>query len=653
MSILSTLKSRFATALATLTDDPDSLLDMIRPSGDSKFGDFQANCAMPLAKKIGKNPRDVAAEIVSALEIADLCDAPEVAGPGFINVKLKDDWIQSQINAIAGDDRLGTALVSQPRHVIVDFSSPNVAKPMHVGHLRSSVIGDSICRTLKFAGHKVTSDNHVGDWGTQFGMIIYGYRHFLNAADYSVNAVDELARLYKLVNQLTDYHSAKNSVESLKATLLEKRQQFQEAEEDADPADKKTKKVLKGLRKNITVTEEAIRSATQKIADVDNDPQQKAVAAEHADIARLARLETSKLHAGDVENQKLWDEFLPQCLEALNQVYERLDVTFDLTLGESYYNPMLADVVESLKQKGLATDSDGAVCVFQEGNDAPFIVQKTDGAFTYATTDLATIQYRVETLQADEILYVVDQRQSEHFKLLFETASRWQFQNLSCNHVSFGTVMGDDGKPFKTRSGDSVGLGSLIDEAIDRAAKIVTANDDSRKDGPVLDANQRDLVAKIVGTGGIKYADLHHNRDSDYKFDWDKMLATNGDTAAYMQYAYARICGIFRELDVNRNEIGTKTATFQITEPEERELALQLLQFDAAIESVLTDYRPHLLTGWLFETANKFSSFYAKCSVKNAENDQIRNSRLVLCDLMARGIKTGLNLLGIQTAEVM
>lgn len=652
MSILSTLKSRFATALATLTDDPDSLLDMIRPSGDPKFGDFQANCAMPLAKKIGKSPRDIAAEIVAALDVADLCETPEVAGPGFINLKLKDDWITSQINGIAGDDRLGAVPTTEPRHVIVDFSSPNVAKPMHVGHLRSSVIGDSICRTLKFAGHKVTSDNHVGDWGTQFGMIIYGYRNFLNEEAYSVHAVDELARLYKLVNQLTDYHSALTKLDALQLTLQEKRTLLLQTEADADPTDKKTKKTLKGLRKHVASAEEAIASATAKISAVDADSQLKATADQHPDIARLARLETSKLHGGDADNQKLWDEFLPQCLEALNEVYDRLDVTFDLTLGESYYNPMLANVVDSLKQKGLATDSDGAVCVFQDGNDAPFIVQKTDGAFTYATTDLATIQYRVETLKADEILYVVDQRQAEHFRLLFETASRWQFENLQCKHVSFGTVMGDDGKPFKTRSGDSVGLGSLIDEAISRASKIVAANDE-RRDTPAMDSSQRSQVAQIVGTGGIKYADLHHGRDSDYKFDWDKMLATSGDTAAYMQYAYARICGIFRELEVDRSSISADTADFQITKPEERSLALQLLQFDNAIESVLADYRPHLLTGWLFETANQFSSFYAKCSVKNAENDQIRNSRLVLCDLMARGLNTGLNLLGIKTSEVM
>lgn len=348
----------------------------------------------------------------------------------------------------------------------------------------------------------------------------------------------------------------------------------------------------------------------------------------------------------------MWDEFLPACLKALDRVYEQLNVNFDLTLGESYYNPMLAGVVSSLSQKGLAKESDGATCVFVEGNAAPFIVQKTDGAYTYATTDLATIQYRVEELKADEIVYVVDKRQSEHFSLLFSTCELWGYHDLKCQHVSFGTVMGADGKPFKTRSGDNVGLESLIDEAIARAGQIVNENDD-RRDTPALTGEQRAEVAEIVGVGGIKYADLHHNRDSDYEFQWDKMLANTGDTATYMQYAYARICGIFREVGVDRDTLEASDGQFVITTPEERALALQLIQFDLAVENVLSDYRPHLMTGWLFETADKFSSFYAKCSVKKAESAEIKASRLILCDLMARALRTGLSLLGIDTADVM
>lgn len=654
MSILQQLRNRFEVALAPLTDDVAPLLDMIRSSQDPKFGDFQANCAMPLAKKAGKAPRDLAAEIVAGLDIADLCEAPEIAGPGFINLKLKDEWIAARTSSIAGDDRLGVAPVENPKHVVVDFSSPNVAKPMHVGHLRSSVIGDSICRTLKFAGHKVTSDNHIGDWGTQFGMIIFGYRNFVNKDAYVSNPVAELARLYKLVNQLSDFHSSQKKLPELKVQLEQNQTIVQEAEATADPADKKAKKKLKSHRKAVESTIAAIKSAQENVAALSADAELLALAMAHPDIARLARLETSKLHAGDQDNQQLWDEFLPECLKALDQVYNRLDIKFDLTLGESFYNPMLADVVTSLKAKQLAADSDGAVCVFVDGSPAPFIVQKTDGAYTYATTDLATIQYRAETLQADEILYVVDNRQSEHFNLLFQTAKLWGYESLNCRHVSFGTVMGKDGKPFKTRAGDNIGLESLIDEAIARAQQIINENDD-RRETPMLTADERSQVAEIVGSGGIKYADLHHNRDSDYEFDWDKMLATTGDTATYMQYAYARICGIFRELDFDRSTIKAGSTPILFSQPEERALALQLIQFDQAIASVLNEYRPNQMTAWLFETAGKFSSFYARreCSVKNAESEELRASRLVLCDLMARAIKTGLSLLGIQTAELM
>ena len=652
MSILQTLKARFEAALTPLCDDVTPLLEMIRPAQDAKFGDFQANCAMPLAKKAGRPPRDLAADIIAALDVSDLCESPEVAGPGFINLKLRDNWIAQRVNEIAGDDRLGVPPTETPRHVVVDFSSPNVAKPMHVGHLRSSVIGDAICRTLKFAGHRVTSDNHIGDWGTQFGMIIYGYRNFVDAAAYQTDPVAELARLYKLVNQLSDYHAACGKLPELQSQLNEQQAELQAAEAASDASDKKAKKKLKSRRRAVSDLTETLKSLNAKIEDIRANDSLLTLAEAHQDIAVLARQETSKLHADDQDNLNLWNEFLPACLEALNQVYQRLDVEFDLTLGESYYNPMLAGVVSSLKEKNLATDSNGATCVFIEGNEAPFIIQKTDGAYTYATTDLATIQYRIEELQADEILYVVDKRQAEHFNLLFQTCQAWGFDQVQYQHVSFGTVMGPDNKPFKTRSGDNVGLESLIDEAIRRAHSVVVENDDKR-DAPALSAADRETVAKIVGTGGIKYADLHHNRDSDYVFDWGKMLATNGDTATYMQYAYARICGIFRELGIDREQMKTSRSTVMLSTPEERALGLQLIQFDLAIESTLADYRPNQLTAWLLEAAGRFSTFYARCSVKNAESAEIRDSRLVLCDLMARALKTGLSLLGIKVAEVL
>ncbi|MCA9048799.1 MAG: arginine--tRNA ligase [Planctomycetaceae bacterium] len=648
MSLLETLRERFRSALTPLAADVAPLLEMIRPSQDAKFGDFQANCAMPLSKQLGKSPRDLAAEIVARLDVSDLCETPEIAGPGFINLRIRDEWICRRVAEIKGDDRLGVAPVAVPRNVVVDFSSPNVAKPMHVGHLRSSVIGDAICRTLKFAGHHVTSDNHIGDWGTQFGMIIYGYRHFADEAAYKDDSVSELARLYKLVNQLSDYQAAVTALPGLQQQQAELQQQ----EAAIDPQDKKAAKVLKSLRRNVEATQDEIRSAERKIAAVETDDALTTQSAAHPDIARQARLETSRLHGGDADNGRLWDQFLPACLEALNRIYRRLNIEFDLTLGESYYNPMLAGVVTSLRDQDLAVDSNGAVCVFSEHNTAPFIVQKSDGAYTYATTDLATIQYRLTELHADEILYVVDARQSEHFQLLFDTCRRWNIGSVKCQHVSFGTVMGADGKPFKTRSGENVGLEDLIDEAVTRARAIVEKNAE-RPGAPKLSAEDMSRIATIVGVGGIKYADLHHNRDSDYVFDWDKMLATTGDTAAYMQYAYARICGIFREVGVDRQTLVSGDDPVQLSVPEERALALHLIQFDLAIESVLSDYRPNQLTSWLFDAAGKFSSFYAACSVKSAESAELRRSRLILCDLMARALSTGLSLLGIETAEVM
>lgn len=651
MNLLSLIRQRFAPALSELVPDVSPLLDMIRPAQDAKFGDFQANFAMPLAKQMGKPPREVAQQVLDRLDLSDFCEPPEIAGPGFINVRLRADFVESRIQQIAGDDRLGYQPVTLPRHVVVDFSSPNVAKPMHVGHLRSTVIGDAICRTLRFVGHKVTSDNHIGDWGTQFGMIIYGYRHFRDDASWQASPVGELARLYKLVNQLSDYHATTTKLPLLQKAVTEAREKLAQHQAQA-AADDKVKKQLSALKKDVTTAESELSAAVSSISRIQDSPSLLASANAHPDIARKAREETARLHAGDPENNALWNQFLPSCLEALNQIYRRLGISFDLTLGESYYNPMLAGVVESLKSRGLATLSEGATCVFLEGNAAPFIVQKTDGAYTYATTDLATILYRRESLKADEVLYVVDKRQSEHFQQLFATTLLWGISGLKLQHVSFGTVMGNDNKPYKTRAGDTIGLESLLDEAISRARRIVDENDD-RRETPLLTPEDRARVSEIVGLGGIKYADLHHSRDSDYVFDWDKMLATTGDTATYMQYAYARVCGIFRRLQIDRTTMKTQGVTVLLNTPEERRLAMQLLMFGYAIDSVLNDYRPHLLTAWLFDTADAFSQFFDRCSVQNAESEELQKSRLILCDLMARAIHTGLSLLGIQVAEIM
>ena len=658
MNILNILKERFTQPLKSYTAEVEPFLAMIRPSGDPKFGDFQANCAMPLKKLTGKNPREIATGIVEKLELADICEAPQIAGPGFINLKIKDDWLKNAVNELSTDDRLGIDPVANPLRYIVDFSSPNVAKPMHVGHLRSTVIGDALCHVLRFLGHNVSGDNHIGDWGTQFGMIIYGYKNFCDADAYREDGVAELARLYRLVNQLSDYHAAKGKIQKLQTSIEEKRQEIEQLETDDGPDSKVKKTSLKKLRTEIHDHEENLKSENRKREAVANDSDLKSLAEAHCEIAVASRQETAKLHEGDEENFKLWQEFLPQCMQALQKVYERLGIQFELTLGESFFQPMLAEVVKDLTAKNLAVESEGAVCVFLEENEAPLIVQKRDGAYTYATTDLATIQYRVETLHADVALYVIDARQSEHLKLLYGTAKKWGYDGLECHHVSFGTVMGDDRRPFKTRSGDTVGLESLIDEAVNRARKIVDENDDSKTDKagnlkPELSEKERQLVAEKVGVGAIKYADLRHNRESDYVFNWEKMLATNGDTATYMQYAYARICGIFRKGEVNREEIRLATDPILLETPAERALVLQLIRFSEAVDGVAREFRPNILTQYLFETAKIFSTFFDACPVLKAETDALKTSRLKLVDLTGRIISTGLRLLGIEVSEKM
>lgn len=658
MNILLELQSRFAQVLADFTDDPAPFAEMIRSAQDPKFGDFQANCVMPLAKRNGVNPRELALRIVDKLDLSDLCEPVEIAGPGFINLRLKTEYLTNSVNHVANDARLGVASVDQPRTIVIDFSSPNVAKPMHVGHLRSSVIGDALQRLFRFLGHRVISDNHIGDWGTQFGMIIYGYKHFVDVNAYTLNAVGELARLYRLVNTLGDFHEARVKLPQVTDRLqqAEAALQTREADTAADP--KELKKELKKLRSEVETQREQLRSLQGKITAVENDFPLLQLAEQHPEIARLAREETAKLHAGDVVNQQLWEQFLPQCLAALQGVYDRLGVKFDHTLGESFYNPLLPEVVSELTEKGLARESDGAKCVFIEGNAAPFIVQKGDGAYTYATTDLATVKYRVEQFQADAALYVVDARQSEHFWLLQETVRRWLSHPIELQHVSFGTVMGDDRRPFKTRSGDTVGLESLLEEAVRRAREIVSTNDDAKQDAdgnpaPELDESTRDAIAQIVGIGGIKYADLHHNRESDYIFDWDKMLATTGDTATYMQYAYARIQGIFRKGDVDRQQLFANGAQIILSTPAERGLALKLCRFEETLSAVAREYRPNLLTQYLFELAGELTTFYGQCPVLKAEDDATRRSRLRLVDLAGRVIKQGLELLGIEVCERM
>lgn len=653
MNILAHLRSRLATALASFTDDPDTFAAMVRETQDQKLGDFQANCAMPLAGKLGKDRRELAGEIVEQLDVSDLFEEPEIAGPGFINLRLRDDRLTELVNDLVGDERLGVEKATNPQTIVVDYSAPNVAKPMHVGHLRSTVIGDALCRVLRFLGHKVIGDNHIGDWGTQFGMIIYGYKNFRDDEALQRDSVEELARLYKLVSKLSGYHSTKAGLPQKEQQLAQKQRELETAEENADPKDKKSRKDLGKRTAECAELQAALKADRQLLADVESSPDLQPLVEAHPDIAAQARRETAKLHAGDDENVALWNEFLPACLAAIDRMYDLLNITFDKALGESFYQPMLADVVDDLQSRGLASESEGAICVFNEGHAAPFIIRKSDGAFMYATTDLATIRYRVEEWQADRLLYVVDSRQGSHFEQLFATANRWIENPPQLRHVKFGTVLGEDKRPFKTRSGDTVGLESLIDEAISRARTIVDENDEGKPNGPELDETTRADVAEAVGIGGIKYADLHHNRESDYVFSWDKMLAKTGDTATYIQYAYARVGGIFRRGGFERDAVRSSGKPIQLQQPAERELALQLCRFVEAIESVTNDDRPNLLTQYLFETANSFATFFEQCPVLKAEEDDVRDSRLLLCDLTARVLAKGLELLGIRVCERM
>ncbi len=631
---------------------------MIRRAQDARFGDYQANFAMALGKQLNKKPQELAAEVVARLDVADLCQPPEVAGPGFINLRLQDQWLIKRLTAAVNDPRLGIEPVAAPRTCVIDYSAPNVAKPMHVGHIRSTVIGDALCRTLRFLGHRAISDNHVGDWGTQFGMIIYGYKHFLDPDAYRDRPVLELARLYRLVRQLVDYFAAKESLPELQRRLEEKQQALAAQRQLATPAagqkvDKKLREAVTKLESSVKEAVEEVADARKKIAAIDDDPALAQLAAEHPQIGRSILAETAKLHTGDAENHRLWQEFMPYCLEDIQRLYRRLGVDFDHALGESYYHDMLPGVVEELRRRGIAQESQGAVCVFLEGQPAPMIVQKQDGAFLYATTDLAAIRYRMEQWRPDAILYVVDHRQSMHFQQLFGTARLLGYDQVELQHVSFGTVLGKDGRPFKARSGDTVGLEGLLDEAIVRAARIVADNDDAKPDGPELSPDQRASVAETVGMGALKYADLSQNRTSDYEFDYEKMLAMNGNTATYMQYAYARVRNIFAKGNIDVPQLRVSGAAITLGTPAERALALELLRFGDALSLALIDYRPNQLTAYLFDLANSFSTFYEKCSVLKAETPALRDSRLLLSDLTARTIRQGLELLGIGVEEKM
>jgi arginyl-tRNA synthetase len=582
------------------------LLEQVRETADPKFGDFTATLAMPLAKKMGVKPRDLASDLIARINKDQLfgecfqpIDAP--VGPGFINVRVLDQALADAVRMACCNDRLGVAKVSQPQTIVLDYSSPNVAKPMHVGHIRSTVIGDALSRILRFHGHSVITDNHLGDWGTQFGMILWGWKHCRDDSAYEENPTQELGRLYRLVRKVVDADSEELAHDSIAAGLAEK----------------------------------------------------------YPDARQEVLAETVKLHEGDSENNSLWKQFMPACREEIERVYSRLDVTFDHTMGESCYQPLLAGVVDDLTARGMARESRGAVGVFLEGYESPLLVQKADGAFLYATTDLATLAWRAEHWKPDRILYIVDHRQSQHFKQVFATARAWgcradeQLPGIDLIHVAFGTVLGEDGKPFKTRAGDAVGLEALLDEGVQRASLIVGEGEQTRQG---MDDARRQEVAEAVGIGAIKYADLSQNRTTDYVFSFDKMLELKGNTAAYMQYAVARVEGIVARGGVDREllrrEAADDPSVLELSDPLERRLALTSLRFAAVLEDVELDYRPNVMTSWLYELASCFSSFYDALSVLKAEGNQ-RTTRLVLCDLTGRTLRQGMELLGIRVPNQM
>ena len=664
MDLPSVFRSRFAEAIEKVSEfntiqDVSTYASMVRPAGNPKFGDYQANCAMPIGKQLKLNPRDVAQTILAATNLADLCEPPEIAGPGFMNLRLKDSFLESQMSAMLHDERCLVGQTEQPKKIVIDFSSPNVAKPMHVGHIRSTVIGDCLAKVLAFLGHDVITDNHLGDWGTQFGMIIYGYKHFGDPQVVRQDPVPELAKLYRIVHQLISYHKATANLAVADGEIAKLTAAHETAVAEAASAEgkeaKKKRKAADSIEKKINAAKSSQQSDAKLIREVDADSQMKAWAGQHSDIANAVLLETSKLHAGDQENLALWNEFLPFCKDEINRVYSRLNVEFDHTLGESFYHPMLSAVVQELEKQGLATESDGAICVFLDEFDAPMIVRKRDGAFLYATTDLATLSYRKETFAPDEILYVVDSRQGEHFDKLFAVAAKLGLDKIKLVHVNFGTVLGEDGRPMKTRSGTLVGLESLLDGAAEAAYNVVCNPERLVKLDPPMEVEEQKRVAETIGIGAIKYFDLGHERTSDYKFELEKMVAHKGNTATYAQYSFARTASIVDKLgETMENVVARVEQTgIKFSDPAERALALKLIQFEEALEAVYESYAPNQLVDYLYSTAEAFSQFNERCHVKNAPTTEIQTTRLALVVLTGKVLKKALSLLGIGVVDRM
>jgi len=576
------IELKLQAAVRAVLPDADVSAVLVRPCPDPKFGDYQSNALMSLAKVRKLNPRQLATDTLAKLDVSEVCEKVEIAGAGFLNFRLKPSALAQTLESAARGEHLFFEKASSPKTAVIDFSSPNVAKPMHVGHIRSTILGDSLARTLRLLGHQVITDNHIGDWGTQFGMLLLGWKHHLKPDELKADPIGEMERLYKMVNATGD-------------------------------------------------AMETVREA--------------------------AKQELVKLQAGDEENLRIWREMIALSQHQFDTIYARLGVKFDHALGESFYNPKLKPLVDELLANGLARESEGAIAIFFEDNpqlkEHPALIRKSDGGFNYTTTDLATLAHRLETWKPEEIIYVTDGRQQLHFQQLFAAFRKWQSTNaarraphsaLKLAHVWFGSILGEDGKPFKTRSGETVKLADLLDEAEERAFKIV-----SEKNSDLPEA-QRKEIARVIGLGAVKYADLLPNRQSDYVFSWDKMLALQGNTAPYLQYAYARIKSIFRKSETSNIE--HRTSNIELKAPEEIALAKHLLNFGLTLEAVAEEYRPNFLCNYLFELAGKFTSFYENCPVLKAD-EATRDSRLALCDLTALVLKQGLDVLGIEVVEQM
>ena len=553
--------------------DADISSVLVRPCPEPKFGDYQSNALMGLAKRNQLNPRDLAAQVVEQLDIADYCEPVEIAGPGFLNFRLKTDSLSDALVGATKGKHLFYRTAAEPRTIVIDYSSPNVAKPMHVGHIRSTILGYTLARTFRLLGHKVVTDNHIGDWGTQFGKLLVGWKEHLDRDALGRDALAEMEHLYKLVNSACD---------------------------------------------------------------------------EDETILIRARSELVKLQNGDAENLAIWHEMIDLSRHRFDEIYGRLGVEFDETLGESFYNDRLKGVVDELVTQGIAEESDGAQVVFFNHHKSlkkhPAIVQKSDGAANYTTTDLATLEHRQNSWQPNEVIYVTDGRQQLHFQQLFELYNRWKpGHGMKLNHVWFGAILGEDGRPFKTRSGEIIRLSGLLDEAEQRAFDVVSEKN------PDLPEEERHNIGIIVGIGAIKYADLSGNRQSDYVFSWDTMLSLVGNTAPYLLYAVTRVCSIFRKLgDESRPQPGS----FALGQAEELTLAKHLLHFGLVLEQVVDECRPNYLCNYLYELAGLFGSFYENCPVLKAQGD-IRTQRLALCDLTGQVLNTGLETLGLETTERM